>query len=50
MTRMSGVLNVYETFKSLRTSQNWAKWARDNPGSADIINHVLLLRERYGKT
>jgi hypothetical protein len=50
MTRMAGALNVYETFKSVRASNNWAQWARENPGGADIINHVLELRESYGET
>jgi hypothetical protein len=50
MTRMAGSLNVYETFKSLRASTNWAKWAGANPGGADIINYVLELREANGET
>ena len=50
MTRMMGALNVYETFKSIRATSGWAKWAQANPGGAAIINHVLLLREANGET
>lgn len=50
MTRMVGALNVYETFKSVRASRGWAKWATANPDGAAIINYVLELRETYGET
>lgn len=49
MTRMTGALNVYEAFRSIRASTGgWAKWARDNPGQRAIVEAVLIMRDVDG--
>jgi hypothetical protein len=44
--RMNLSRNVYDAFKAMKNSDNWAETAKDNPQMPDIIKQVEKLRRK----